>query len=249
MHHIDNTEGYSVNKNIHPNGIGINKNMNTYYTYIYYHPDTMLPFYVGIGKDRRRFSHLKEAKICPIPKKGQHKLNTIREILREGKEPIIKIIDSNLTRDEAKDREEDLIANIGRRDLGTGPLTNQTKGGDGFRGWSEDQKQAMRERNKRLGIVPPPQKGKKQNRRPEYTAIPAIVVATGQTTKASPNDPRWATGEIVGPNKGKVQDAEWRRKNSEGLSKLKWWNNGQKSVRSELQPGPDYVPGRSKVKW
>ena len=223
--------------------------MNDYYVYIYYHPVTMVPFYVGMGKGKRKMAHLKEAIKDPLPQAGQHKLNVIRKLLKEGQEPVIQQVIDGLTRDEAKHKEEQLIESIGRIDLGTGTLTNQTKGGDGNRGWSLEQRRRMAERNKIMGIVPPPQKGLKQNRRPEYTAIPAIIVATGDTIKAAPWDPRWKTGEIVGPNKGKVQDTEWRRKNSESLSKLKWWNNGLKCVRSELPPGPDYQPGRGKVKW
>lgn len=209
----------------------------------------MIPFYVGMGKGKRKMAHLKEAIKDPLPKPRQHKLNVIRKLLKDGHEPLIKVVEEGLTRDQAKHKEEQLIESIGRIDLGTGPLTNQTKGGDGFRDWGPEQRAHRGYLNKKLGIVPPSQKGLKQNRRPEYTAIPAIIVATGATIKAAPWDPRWATGEITGPNKGKVQDAEWRRKNSESLSKLKWWNNGLKCVRSELPPGPEYQPGRGKVKW
>lgn len=215
-----------------------------YYTYLYIDPETDIPFYVGMGKGRRRFDHLKLAISSPEPVQGEHKLNTIRKILRTGSQPIIKIVVDNLTRDQAILFEEILIEHIGRTDLGAGPLTNQTKGGDGLRGWSYEQKQKVRERNIKLGIKPPSQKGRKQNRHPEYTNIPARIVATGQIIKVKPNDLRWASGEIIGINKGIIQDAEWRRKNSEGVSRLRWWHNDQNCVRSIEKPSPDYVPGR-----
>ena len=187
---------------------GINRSMKTYYTYIYFFPESLVPFYVGMGHGNRKMTHLKEATLRPTPQQGKHKLNTIREILAIGKEPVISVIDSGLTKDEAAELEELLIEMIGRRDLGTGPLTNQTKGGDGLRGWSEERKQALRERNLRLGIRPPSQKGRKQNRRPEYTAIPAVVVATGERIKALLTDPRWKTKEISGPNKGAARQKD-----------------------------------------
>lgn len=223
--------------------------MNNYYTYLYRHPDTLEPFYVGMGKGRRRFAHLKEAKLNPIPESGQHKLNAIRKLLQEGKDPLIEIVQNNLSREQAAALEIELISTYGRRDLGTGVLTNQTDGGDGNRGWNEEAKQKVRDRNLLLGISPPSQKGRKQNRNPEFTSIPAKLVSTGEKIKVSPNDPRWNTGEIVGINKGINQDADWRKKNSEGVSKLKWWNNGVQCIRSVNQPGPDFIQGRGKVKW
>lgn len=223
--------------------------MTNYYTYLYRNPETQEPFYVGMGKRNRKFDHLKEAKTRPEPTAGEHKLNTIRKILANGKEPIIEIVKDNITREEAVELEIQLIARYGRKDNGTGILTNQTDGGDGTRGWSQEAKLVVSERNRKLGITPPAQKGRKQNRDPKFNMIPARVVSTGEKIKAAPNDIRWGTGEIVGINKGVVQDSEWRKKNAEGVSKLKWWNNGSKCIRSVECPGVDYVLGRGKVKW
>jgi len=232
-----------------PMGSLLNNHMNIYYIYLYSHPITHVPFYVGMGKGNRKFAHLKEAKTRPTPQAGEHKLNTIRQMLLEGLEPIITVIDSNISKEQAIDGEITLISLIGRRDLGLGPLTNQTAGGDGNRGWSKSARQAQRDRNLRSGIIPPSQKGLTQNRHPDYTAVPAIIVETGNRTKVLITDIRWKTGEIVGINKGIVQDAGWRKKNSEALAKLKWWNNGSRCVRSASIPGEDFISGRGKMKW
>ena len=220
-----------------------------YYVYAYLHEENSLPFYIGMGKGSRRFAHLKEAQKNPTPVAGEHKLNTIRKLLREGKEPLIKVIQKNLTREEAASLEIKLIAKYGRKDLGTGILANQTSGGDGNRGWSQEARQRMRERNFEMGILPPRQKGRKQNRNPIYKAIPAKIVESGERIKALVTDPRWETGEIVGINRGVPQSNEARKKNSEAISKLKWWNNGKQCIKSAECPGPDYVRGRGKVKW
>lgn len=46
--------------------------MNIYYVYVYKHPISLVPFYVGYGKNTRAFTHLKEAQKAPDPVKGQH---------------------------------------------------------------------------------------------------------------------------------------------------------------------------------
>lgn len=104
--------------------------MNIYYVYIYRHPITYTPFYVGYGKNDRHLAHLNEAKLNPTPKRYEYKLNTIRKILRDGLEPVIQIVDSNLSKEQACELEIFLISEIGRLSE-NGPLTNITPGGNG----------------------------------------------------------------------------------------------------------------------
>ena len=223
--------------------------MNIYYVYIYWNPITKEPFYIGYGHNNRRFDHLKAARKCLNPVQGELKLNIIRQLLRQNLEPTISIVGSCLSKIEAAVMEIFLIEMIGRRDLHTGPLANLTDGGDGTRGWSAEAKDVCRKRNFDLGIVPPSQKGRTFTRKQEEKNIPAIIKSSGQRTTVYLSDPRWKTGEVVGINKNVIQDELWRKKNSMAVSKLKWWNNGNNSVRSILLPGPDYVRGRGKVKW
>lgn len=107
-----------------------------YYVYIYYdHNKT--PFYVGYGKNGRMFDHLKEARKNPTPVQGQHKLNKIRKMVLSGHDPIITVIAKDLLIHEAHLLEKSLIRSIGRRDLGLGPLTNLSDGGEGVSNPSE----------------------------------------------------------------------------------------------------------------
>lgn len=101
-----------------------------YYVYAYYDQES-IPFYIGYGKNGRMFDHLNEAKKFPAPTQGQHKLNKIRKLLSIGKEPKIRVIAKSLHLHEARLLEIILIKEIGRKDLGLGPLTNLTDGGDG----------------------------------------------------------------------------------------------------------------------
>src|SRR5208337_4466529 len=90
------------------------------------------PFYVGKGQGKRWKQHLFEAftwdkSIGP----NTLKINVIRKIKKEtGQNPQIFKIE-NLTEKQALELEKKLVAHFGRRDLGTGILTNMTDGGDG----------------------------------------------------------------------------------------------------------------------
>ena len=112
-----------------------------YYIYILKNPTTGLPFYVGVGKRNRKssqareHSHITEALKfrSGILKKGsnRHKLNTILQILDSGLQVDIEIGNEFDSEIDAFNEEISLITHFGRRDLGTGILTNMTGGGEG----------------------------------------------------------------------------------------------------------------------
>lgn len=112
-----------------------------------------------MGKNQRHLAHLKEAKNHPNPVQGEHKLNTIRKLLKQNLEPIIKIVDKHLSKDIAAELEQFLISQIGRSCLNEGPLTNLAKGGEGGcapgpanpnygNRWTDEQKLKMSLNNK-----------------------------------------------------------------------------------------------------
>jgi len=110
--------------------------MNNLFVYVYYDNDT--PFYVGMGKDKRHLDHIKYANRA-IAKNAQrnklsHKLNKIIKMLEENRLPEVKIVYNNLTIEQAQNYERKLITQYGRADLGLGPLTNMTNGGEGVHG-------------------------------------------------------------------------------------------------------------------
>lgn len=90
------------------------------------------PFYVGKGLGRRAKSHLRETLKNP---NRSHKNRVIAKIWRAGLEPDIKVIPTRCSDALACAFEIDLIVGIGRHNSGTGPLTNQTTGGDGIPGY------------------------------------------------------------------------------------------------------------------
>lgn len=198
-----------------------------YYVYVYKYPTTNTPFYVGYGKENRYLSHLNEASKDLTPVEGQHKLNSIRKIIREGNSPTIEFVDKGLTKEQACELEVFLISEIGRKDLGTGTLTNKTSGGDGKRGWSNKDKKNISLRLKNTISVINPITGDKfrvdkndprwlsgeligqnygkrgLNKTGKLTGyIQAKNPLTGETVRVKPTDPRWLSGELVGINKG-----------------------------------------------
>ena len=208
--------------------------MNIYFVYIYSHPATNVPFYVGYGKNDRHLDHLNEAIKRPIPCPKEHKLNVIRKILSEGLQPTIQIIDSNLSKEQACELEIFLISEIGRADKGEGPLTNLTMGGDGNRDWTPESRKEMSDRQK--GV------------------ISAKEPITGEFIRVKSDDPRWMNGELVGINKNKPcpdnvrlvaskthkgvpKTEEHNKKNSDAIRKLKWFYNKKLDLVRRCIPG------------
>lgn len=97
-------------------------------TYIIH--DGKIPFYVGKGSKKRAHSHLRKSHSTQVNRK-------IAKMRREGREPYVQFIPAP-DDEHAKEMECLLIAMIGRRDLGLGPLLNGTDGGEGVCGISEE---------------------------------------------------------------------------------------------------------------
>lgn len=81
-----------------------------------------VPFYIGIGKKERRSKDKR--------KRNPYCLNVMKRAKRNN-EFYIEILDTVETWEEACELEKYYISLIGRRDCGTGTLTNMTPGGDG----------------------------------------------------------------------------------------------------------------------
>lgn len=97
------------------------------------------PFYIGAGKNGRYLYHLEESKKENFLDSNKHKINIIKQILKNNLEPIIIKLKENLNYEEAFSYwEKYYIKLIGRDDLGVGPLTNLTDGGDGLINPSEE---------------------------------------------------------------------------------------------------------------
>jgi hypothetical protein len=91
------------------------------------------PFYVGKGRKYETSSsdrintHFRPSSL----KKNTYKNNKIKKILNDGQYPIIVKVKENIDEPTAFIIEKEIILAIGRYKTKTGPLTNQTDGGEG----------------------------------------------------------------------------------------------------------------------
>lgn len=111
----------------------INSQDLQFYVYILRHPDGT-PFYVGKGRqDRGRIArHEAEARTA----KRSRKVSIIRGIWNAGGAVLYEVVAFFADEMASLSEEMRLIAMIGRRDLGTGPLANMTDGGEGPSGYA-----------------------------------------------------------------------------------------------------------------
>ncbi len=99
-----------------------------FYVYVYFDPETALPFYVGKGQGRRAYKHFHQCHNAPMADK-------LARLAAAGQSPRIEIQPADSEADALR-READLIATYGRRDEG-GFLFNVLAAGEattGFRG-------------------------------------------------------------------------------------------------------------------
>ena len=116
-----------------------------YYIYAYIDPRTDLPFYIGKGKNNRKFDHLKEQD------ETSEKVNLIKEIQLVGLEPKIIELESNIENEAiAYNRENYYILIYGRKGFETnGILTNKALHGQPPKPiWDSSRKKRHSEWNK-----------------------------------------------------------------------------------------------------
>lgn len=104
--------------------------MKKFYVYIYCHPDTGIPFYVGKGSANRYKRHLVNAR-------NPHLRNKINKLNKEGKKPFIDIVFRTDDEDLAYDIEENLITHY-KRVCDGGTLCNQDLGTRGSKVYDFD---------------------------------------------------------------------------------------------------------------
>lgn len=160
-----------------------------FYTYIYNDIDGT-PLYVGKGKNKRAFQHLWSK---------NHLGNVLRKRHRQGYD-IQPIITYHETEAAAMVEERRLIADLGRADLGTGPLLNVAAGGEGASGSvrSDEFKQNL---------------SKYHTGRPKSLETRAKMSAHAKTRTISPE----VRAKIARTHTGRKQSAATKQKRKESM--------------------------------
>lgn len=216
--------------------------MNTFIVYIYRYPETKEPFYIGKGTkgQYRERNHLYEArkflgKKIPNGKVyNRMKIGIIQEILKQGMEPLIEIYLETKSEQKAKDTEIEMIAKFGRRDIGTGILSNMTDGGDGTSGYtlSDEHKKAISESKKGATqseetkrLISKKAKGRKMSTETKEKISNTLTgikrseeFKLSRTGKNNPNYGKGLPGEKNGMY-GRKQSEETKRKISEAIKR------------------------------
>ena len=131
----ENTITETKNDSIKSQCENIIKTKNEFYVYALIDPDTHLPFYIGKGKGNRDTSHIRETKRGNVPHGNKHLYYKIKSIIGSDKTILVERLETNITESAALAKETEYIRKYGRRDTGTGILTNLTDGGEGQSGW------------------------------------------------------------------------------------------------------------------
>ncbi len=118
-----------------------------FYVYLHKKADNGEPFYVGKGKGLRAYS-------------AKHRSNWWTNVTTKHGCDVV-IIDNNLSEGDAFELEVFLISELGRADLGLGPLVNMTNGGDGISGYkfTEEQRKRLSDTHKGKEYNSPLKKG------------------------------------------------------------------------------------------
>ena len=99
--------------------------MGTFCVYAHIDPRLGIPFYIGKGIQKRAES---------LSARNTLYERFVKKMRAEGHEPVVQIVYSNLSEEEALTLEVQEIARYGRRNIGTGCLLNLTDGGEGQSG-------------------------------------------------------------------------------------------------------------------
>ena len=141
-----------------------------YHVYIIWDPIKNEPFYIGWTDKKRKGTsrtreedHLLEAKrynngMSIDSSANLHKINKINKIFDNGYEPEFRIVFESNNISKIKAKETFFIKKYGRADLGLGPLTNMTDGGEGVVNQSIE---TRKKKSKARKGKPSPHKGKK----------------------------------------------------------------------------------------
>jgi hypothetical protein len=199
-----------------------------WYVYIWKRPGNV-PFYIGIGKTAQRWNPLYARTRNP---------HCYRTVMLEGISNIQIELIQDLSKRDASRLEQTLIWYYGRADLGLGPLTNLTDGGDGVQNVTPESKKRMSAAATAHSVVRAERiKGNKNPmRNPEiYTRAVERMRNPSVTAKYSGDNNPAKQPEVRAKLKAKWQDPEFRAARiAEKVGKAKHSDEHKAKLRNKL---------------
>jgi len=178
-----------------------------YYVYAYLRNDGT-PYYIGKGTKRRLLSKDHTVK---VPESNR-----------------IVILKTNLTEDDAFLLERKLIAEYGRKDLGTGILRNMTDGGEGVSS------------NTMLGNT----NARGNKGKPKSVEHKQKISEANKGKKKSTEHRQKQSDAMI----GRIQTPDVIAKRTSATIGNKWWSKDQISKKSRECPGEGWLLGRSSIR-
>lgn len=147
------------------------------------------PCYVGKGKGQRLY----------VQRRRSHNAYLRRILQIDGDAATIIKVAEQLPDPLACELEVFLIAEIGRRDRGRGPLVNFTDGGEGTLGWTPSLetrrlisvRSGLARRGKKIGPMPAAQREAIGNAKRGKKMAPAAAAARGLAQRGIPKSAEW----------------------------------------------------------
>jgi len=190
-------------------------NDNRFYVYLLKDSRNGEIFYVGKGTKSRKDAHTCKSSL----KIKSMKNNKIKNILNGGATVIAEIHTNNITSEQACELEISLIKQYGRKDIGTGILTNHTSGGDSGAPGHKMTPEQYAEFIERMKINPP-MKGKKHSEQSKIKMKAYQSKREGPTAETREKLSKTKLG-MNNPNYNKPGTMLGRKHSPEALMKIK----------------------------
>lgn len=172
------------------------------------------PFYIGKGKEKRAWTHLKESSSRATNTLKHGKIQRIRQ---SGVEPIVELMVTGLSEEDALRLEREWIASIGTKwtiaEIPRGPLTNMTSGGEGY-SLSEEHKAKCARPGEQNGMFGRTHTDEVKQRLSEFRKTfrhTEETKAEMKRTRNSKPNPRQKSWIVILPNGEQVETADLRQ--------------------------------------
>lgn len=191
-----------------------------YYVYLLVYPESNIPFYVGKGHGKRAEYHIIQNQRGK-PTENPYKDHVIKQILSEGKVPIIEYVFRTDSEEEAYAHEAQLIKKFGRKRFDeNGILTNLCEDNrPPHNTYSEER----RRRYKEMMIGNTINKGRQQSREEKQRRADSLKNAYATGKRVVTEKMREASSKT---HKGKIVSEETSKRMSASAKKSKAWRHG-----------------------